>query len=401
LAVVLVIGAALLVRSYVNLVSGDPKFDPERLLTVEINVPGRVDAEGGTGYLPVVRFYEDLMDRIRALPGVESVGATSHFPLIPPVDRAPFLEQGEQFNPRDPSARPVRRTQVTRVSPGYFESMRTRPVEGRLFEPSDGRTTRGVAVVNEAFVRFVYADGNAVGQKVRFPGVGFWRPGGLAYAIGEMATAEFDVVGVVPDIPQSTLWETPEPAMYFPFEQWTHRRMTLAVRTEVVDPGTLVPAIRATLGELDSTIPPEFTVYADVLSAAVARERLGAALLGAFGLASLLLAAVGIYGLMSYSVTQRSKEIAVRSALGARSNEMSRMIVAWALRLAFVGAALGLGGAWAMGKLVAGQLHEISAFDPTVFVSVPLAILAVAIVSSYLPARRAARIDPAHTLRGE
>jgi ABC-type antimicrobial peptide transport system permease subunit len=142
-------------------------------------------------------------------------------------------------------------------------------------------------------------------------------------------------------------------------------------------------------------------VYADVLSAAVARERLGAALLGAFGLASLLLAAVGIYGLMSYSVTQRSKEIAVRSALGARSNEMSRMIVAWALRLAFVGAALGLGGAWAMGKLVAGQLHEISAFDPTVFVSVPLAILAVAIVSSYLPARRAARIDPAHTLRGE
>jgi ABC-type antimicrobial peptide transport system permease subunit len=138
-----------------------------------------------------------------------------------------------------------------------------------------------------------------------------------------------------------------------------------------------------------------------VLSAAVARERLGAALLGAFGLASLLLAAVGIYGLMSYSVAQRSAEIAVRTALGARSNEMSRMIVAWALRLALAGTALGLGGAWAMGRIVTSQLYGISAFDPMVFVSVPLTILAVAIVSSYLPARRAARIDPAHTLRAE
>jgi putative ABC transport system permease protein len=364
-------------------------------------VPGRVDADTGTGYLPVARFYEDLMDRIRALGGVESVAATSHVPLIPPTDQAPFLEEGEPFNPRDPSSRPVRRTQVTRVSPGYFESMGTRAVAGRLFERSDARAAPGVAVVNEAFVRFVYPNGTAVGQRLVLPGVGFWRPGGLAYRIGEMATGQFDVVGVVPDIPQSTLWETPEPAVYFPLEQWTVRRMTLVIRTRVGDPASLIPAIRAVLGELDATIPPAFTVYADVLSAAVARERLGAALLGAFALASLLLAAVGIYGLMSYSVSQRSTEIAVRSALGARSNEMSRMIVAWALRLALVGTALGLGGAWAMGKIVASQLYEIGAFDPLVFVTVPLTILAVAIVSSYLPARRAARIDPAHTLRSE
>ena len=401
LAVVLVIGAALLISSYVNLVSRDSGFDPERLLAVELNVPGRVDAETGTGYLPVARFYDELMDRIRALPGVESVGATSHVPLIPPLDRAPFLQQGEVFNPRDPSARPIRQTQVTRVSPEFFESIGTRPVSGRLFEPTDGRAARGAVVVNEAFVRFVYPDGNAVGQTLILPGLGFWRPGGLAYRIGEMATGQFDVVGVVPDIPQSTLWETPEPAVYFPIEQWTVRRMTLLVRTQLDDPGRLIPAIRATLGDLDATIPPEFTVYADVLSAAVARERLGAALLGAFGLASLLLAAVGIYGLMSYSVTQRSTEIAVRSALGARSSEMARMIVAWALRLALTGTALGLGGAWAMGKIVSSQLYEISAFDPRVFASVPLAILIVALVSSYLPARRAARIDPAHMLRAE
>ena len=399
LAVVLVIGAALLVRSYVNLVSRDSGFDPAGLLTVELDVPGRLDAEAGTGYLPVARFYERFMDRVRALPGVESVGATSHVPLIPPMDGAPFLAQGEPFDPRNPSARPIRQAQVVRVSPGYHETMGTRPVAGRLFEPSDGRAAPGVAVVNEAFARFVYPDGNAVGQTLRLPGSGLWAPGGLAYPIGEMATGQFEVVGVVPDIPQSTLWESPEPAIYFPFEQWTVRRMTLVVRTELADPSSLFPAIRTVLGELDATIPPELSVYSDVLSAAVARERLGAALLAAFGFAALLLAAVGIYGLMAYSVTQRSTEIAVRSALGARSTEMARMIVAWALRLALAGTVLGLGGAWAMGKLVATQLYEVSAFDPLVFVSVPLAIVAVAIVSSYLPARRAARVDPAHTLR--
>lgn len=401
LAVVLVIGAALLVSSYANLVSRDPGFDPERLLTVELNVPGRVNADTGTGYLPVARFYEDLMNRIRALPGVESVGATSHIPLLPVVDRAPFLEQDEPFDPLNPSANPVRQTQVTRVSPEYFASIGTGAVAGRLFRESDGRTAPGVVFVNEAFVRRVYPNGDALGQKLVLPGVGFWRPGGLAYAIGEMAASEFEIVGVVPDIPQSSLWETPEPAAYFPLEQWTVRRMTIAVRTERANPGSLIPAIRSVLGELDPTIPPTFTVYSDVLSAALARERLGAALLGAFGLASLLLAAVGIYGLMSYTVAQRSAEIAVRSALGAHANEMGRMIVFWALRLVLGGVAFGVAGAWATGKLVASQLYEISAFDLRVFVSVPLAIVAVAVVSSYLPARRAARIDPAHTLRAD
>jgi len=398
LAVVLVTGAGLLVRSYANLVSSDPGFDPDRLLTVELHVPGRVDAEAGTGYLPVARFYENLLDRIRAMPGVESVGATSHVPLIPPVARAPFMEPGEPF---DPSAPLLRQTQTTQVSPGYFASMGTRAVAGRLFEPSDGRTAPGVAVVNEAFVRFVYPNGDAVGQRLAFPGSGLWAPGGLAFGIGEMATGEFEVVGVVPDIPQSTLWETPEPAVYFPFEQWTVRRMTVVVRTQLENPSSLIPAIRTALAELDSTIPPVFTGYADVLSASVARERLGAALLAAFGLASLLLAAVGIYGLMSYSVSQRSAEFAVRSALGARSNETLRMIVAWALRLALVGTALGLVGAWAIGTIVASQLYELSALDPMVFLAAPLTMMAVSLVSSYLPARRAVRIDPARTLRAE
>lgn len=397
MAVLLVIGAGLLVRNYVNLVSDDPGFDPDRLLTVELNVPGRVDLAAGENYLPVVHFYEELTGRIAAMPGVESATVTSHVPLMPPVDGAPFLEPGEPFGPD--SSTPIRQTQTTQVAPGYFAAMGVRPVAGRLLEPTDRRDTGGVALVNEAFARFVYEGGDAVGQRIILPGSPLWAPGGIAYPIGEMATGEFEIVGVVPDIPQTVLWETPGPAVYFPFEQWTRRSMTVVLRTALEDPGTLIPAVRTVLADMDPSIPPVFSVYSEVLSATVARQRLGTALLAAFGAASLVLTAIGIYGLMSYAVAQRASEIAVRSALGARSSEIRRMILASTLRLAVAGIALGLAGAWAARTIIASQLYEISAVDPIVFLTVSMVMLGLAILSSYLPARRAAGIDPARTLR--
>ena len=394
LAVVLVIAAGLLVRSYVNLISEDPGFNTDRLLTVQVTVPGRV-SQGGTGYLPVARFQQALMARIGTLPGVESVSATSHVPLVPPIARAPFLLRGEPLTP------PFRQTQTAQISPDYFSSMGVRPVAGRLFEPTDRRDTRGVALVNEAFVRFVYPNGNPVGQTLVLPGSGLWAPGGLAYSIGEMTTGDFDVVGVVPDIPQSALWETAEPAVYFPLEQWTVRRITMVVRTQREEPSDVIPAIRAALAEMDATIPPIFNVYSEVLATSLARQRLGMALLTAFGLASLALTAVGIYGLMSYSVAQRSSEIAVRAALGARPMQMRRMILSWAVSLSLTGIVLGLAAAWAAQAIVASQLYKISALDPLVFLIVPVAMLGMAILSSYLPARRAAGIDPARKLRSD
>jgi putative ABC transport system permease protein len=399
MAVVLVIGAGLLVRSYVSLLSDDPGFDPDRLLTVDLNVPGRVDLAAGESYLPVAGFYEELIGRLAAMPGVESATATSHVPLMPPVEGAPFLERGEPFEPG--SSTPIRQTQTTQVAPGYFAAMGVRPVAGRLFEPSDRRDARGVVVVNEAFARFVYEGSDAVGQSIVLPGSPLWAPGGIAYAIGEMATGEFDIVGVVPDIPQTVLWETPEPAVYFPHEQWTVRSMTVVIRSALDDPGTLIPAVRAALAEMDPSIPPVFSVYSEVLSAAVARQRLGAALLAAFGIASLVLTVVGIYGLMSYAVAQRSPEIAVRAALGARSSELRRMVLARTLLLTFAGLVLGLAGAWAARALIASQLHGISALDPLVFATVSIAIPALAILASTLPAHRAATIDPARTLRAD
>jgi predicted permease len=396
LAVTLVIGAGLLVRSYVRVASIDLGFNPDRLVTVSLNVTGRI-GDAGADYLPVARFYQELMGRIRAMPGVAAVAATSHAPLEPGlVSGAPFLLPGETFDPQA-----VRQTQTLQVSPDYLEVMGIRPVAGRLLRPADRRDALGVVLVNEAFVRAVYTGRDGVGERLVFPGAALWSRGGMAFHLGVMATAAFEIVGVIPDIRQSRVLDEPQPTVYFPHEQWTVRRMALVVRAEGDDPRALIPGIRAELAAMDPTIPPGFEVYGEIVSAATARQRLGTALLAAFGLASLVLAAVGIYGLLSYSVSQRTAEIAVRLALGARSGEVPGMIVAWALRLALAGIVLGLGGAWAMRALVASQLYEISAFDPLVFVAVPVTILAVALLSSYLPARRAAGIDPAVALRAE
>jgi putative ABC transport system permease protein len=279
--------------------------------------------------------------------------------------------------------------------------MGIRPVAGRLLQPTDQREAPGVVLVNEAFARLVYAGRNAVGETLAFPGAALWAPGGIAFHLGAMATDRFEIVGVIPDVRQTTVWDEPQPTVYFPKEQWTVRRMVIVVRADAGDPLALIPAIRSVLADMDPTVPPVFAVYGDLLSAATARQRLGTTLLVAFGLASLGLAAVGIYGLMSYSVSQRTGEIAVRSALGARSSEVLVMIVAWAMRLSLIGIVLGLISAWAMRTFVASQLYEISASDPLVFVIVPATILVVSILSSYLPARRAAGIEPAVALRAE
>jgi putative ABC transport system permease protein len=398
LAVTLVIGAGLLVRSYARIASIDLGFDPDRLVAVALNVTGRV-GDAGSDYLPVARFYQELMVRIRTRSGVAAVTATSHAPLEPGLEQvagAPFLLPGETFDPQA-----VRQARTLQVSPDYFEVMRIRPVAGRLLQPTDRRDAPGVVLVNEAFVRAVYAGRDGVGERLVFPGAALWSRGGMAFHLGVMATGDVEIVGVVPDMPHLSVMDEPQPTVYFPHEQWTVRRMAIVVRASGDDPRALIPGIRAELAAMDPTVPPAFDVYGEIVSAATARQRLGAALVAAFGLASLVLAAVGIYGLMSYSVSQRTGEIAVRSAMGARSGEVLGLIVAWALRLAGTGVVLGLGGAWAMRTLVASQLYEISALDPLVFVAVPVTILLVALLSSYLPARRAAGIDPAAALRAE
>ncbi len=410
LAVVLVVGAGLLVRSYSHLSATDPGFDPSRMLTLVLNVTGRIDVSNprpdptgqfgvydGTGMLPVARFYQELVRRIEALPGVASAGATSAAPLhegLFPVTLAVYRVVGSNA-PADQQL-----AYGNQVMPEYFTTLGIRPIAGRLLEASDRRDTAGVAVVNQAYAR-AYLDGeNPIGRRIALPGGYSWRLGGIAFGqLGERLTDELEIVGVVPDVKQRSLEDPVQPAVYMPHEQWVLRKMAVVVRAATSDPAALIPSIRRELAALDASIPATFAVYSDVISASLSRHRLGALVLTVFALVSLTLAAVGTYGLMSFSVNQRFNEIAVRSAFGAERSNLLKMFVTRALQLAGIGVVLGIVGAVALRRVVASQLYEISALDPWVLALVPLTMLAVTLVASYVPARRAARIDVCAALR--
>jgi putative ABC transport system permease protein len=411
LAVVLVIGAGLLVRSYSQLASADPGFDPRRMVTLVLNVTGRTDVRNmrfdqerqsvvydGTGMLGVAQFYQELIRRIDALPGVASAGATFAAPLnhgLFPVVLWPYPVVGSSAAPTDQLA------YVYPVSPEFFATLEIRPLAGRLLEPTDRRGAAGVTVVNEAYAR-AYLDGqNPVGRRIALSGGGNWLPGqaGFAAGVGEQTLAEAEIVGVIRDLKQANLQDDVQPAIYLPHEQLTMRKMAVVVRAENDAPAALIPAIRRELEAMDSTIPGTFAIYSDVVSASLARHRLGALVLVVFGIVSLTLAAVGTYGLMSFSVNQRFNEIAVRSAFGAERDRLLKMFVARAAQLAGIGIVVGVAGAVAMRQLVASQLYETSALDPWVLALVPLAMLAVTMLASYVPARRASRIDVTAALR--
>ena len=409
LAVMLVIGAGLLVRSHAELASADPGFEPRRMLTVLLNVPGRLDLRAprrdesgntigyiGDGYLPVARFYQELMGRIDALPGVAAAGAVNAAPLqagLFPTYPDPIGIVG------DPNAAGGRTAYSFQAAPELFTALEVTPVAGRLLDSSDRRDSRGVVVVNEAFVRNYFDGADPLGRRVTLPNPDAWRPLGLAFTLGERLVHEAEIVGVVPDMKQSTLIAPVQPAVYVPQEQWTMRRMVVVVRAEFDDPTSLIPGIRDALKEMDSTIPPVFAIYSEVIASATARQRLGALSLVTFGFVALLLAAVGIYGLVAYSASQRYNEIAVRAAMGADRQRLLGMFLRRGLRLAAIGIAAGLAGGIALGQAVASQLYEVSALDPQVFVLVPLTMLAVTLLASYLPARRASRIDLSAALR--
>ncbi len=408
LAVVLVVGAGLLVRSYSQLSSANPGFDPQRMVTLVLNVTGRLDINNpkfdqekqtatyeGTGMLPVARFYQELIRRIEALPGVASAAATSAAPLhqgLFPVTLSPYPVVGSN------AAADQQLAYGNQVMPEYFTTLGIRPVAGRLLQASDRRGAAAVAVVNQTYVR-AYLDGaNPVGRRLAVA-CGGWHFGGIAFQLGECVVDEAEIVGVIPDIKQRSLEDVVQPAVYIPQEQWILRKMAVVVRSKTDDPAALIPSIRRELAALDPTIPGVFAVYSDVVATSLSRHRLGAMVLAVFGLVSLTLAAVGTYGLISFSVNQRFNEIAVRSAFGAERGNLLKMFVSSALRLAGIGIVLGIGGAIALRRVVASQLYETSALDPWVLALVPLTMLAVTLVASYVPARRASRIDVCAALR--
>jgi putative ABC transport system permease protein len=377
LAVMLLSGAGLLIRSFAKLSAVDPGFRTERALAVDLSLPSAAypDQE------QVRAFYATLEERVRGLPGVAAAGSSSSVPMSGFYWGSPMRVDGLP----EPGPGGDRVVQIRVVTPGLLPTMGVPVVRGRGFLPSDGPESPRVALLTEsAAARY-------------FPGL---DPVGMRVAVSRDDEPQWaEVVGIVGDVRGSDLTEEVGPGLYFPHSQQNGRQMSLVLRTGS-DPMALVPAIRREVQALDADLPifnPRTLEQA--LGEAVSQPRFYMLLLSIFGGTALVLSAIGIFGVMSYSVVQRTREIGIRIALGAAPRTVLRMVVGGALALALGGVAIGLVGAAAGSRLLSALLFGVSPTDPFTLVSVALILTGVAVGASYLPARRAIRVDPMVALR--
>jgi len=376
LSLVLVTGASLLVSSLVRLHQVEPGFDSENLLTFSVSVPG-------TQYgwpLEADQFFRRLEDRVEALPGVQSAG------VVWPMPMAGGL-WSEVYVAGDVDERARAYADYRLATPTYFETVGGRLVSGRIFAPED---SRHVAVVSRRLAESAWPGRSAVGQTIQA------KPWG-----GELQ--DFEIVGVVDDIRYMDLREAAEPAVYFDSRSWawTDWEVNFMVRTSV-EPSALIDPIRAELFALDPMIPLDSPIpMSDLVAGQLARNRFAMSLLGTFALVAAVLAMVGLYGVLSYAVGQRTREIGVRMALGSETRTITALIVGRGMRIVVVGVGMGIVGALLLTHLLSGFLFGTSPTDPVTLASVVVGFTGVAALAAYLPARRATSLDPATVLRAD
>jgi putative ABC transport system permease protein len=376
LACVLLIGAGLLGKSLWRLLDVAPGFHSERVLTAQISL-------GARDYADVARiggFQRELLERVRSLPGVQAAGLAAYLPLSGTDNSWAFTIEGRP--PRAPGD--YMSAKYRPVSPGYFEALQIPLVRGRRFTDADREDASAVVLMNESAARAYWPNQDPIGQRIQIEGPP-WRT----------------VVGIVGDVRHQGLDAEARPELYYPYAQlpYPQRGMTLVVRTSG-EPLALAPATRDVVRALDPRQPVhQVSTLDQIVGASVERPRFRARLLGAFALAALLLASIGIYGVVNYLVGQRRREFGVRAALGATTGDLVRLVLQRSAVLVVTGVALGVIGAALLGRLVSTLLFGVEPFDPSTFVSASLLLGTVALFASYLPARRAAAISPVEALR--
>ena len=379
LSLVLLIGAGLMIRSFARLLAVDPGFKPERLLTLRLNLPS---ANYGAQRQQAA-FYQQLMERIERLPGVEAVAAINSLPLTGDRNNARLTIEGRQrANPNEPT-----HTANRVISPGYFRALGIPLQRGRAFTAGDAEGTPAVAIINQTAARVFWPNEDPLGKRI--------APDG--FPSGTWLT----IVGVVSDVRHFALGAEPQPEVYWPYTQTPDQSINLLIRA-TVDPLSLAGAARSEIWAIDKTLPvSDVKTMDELLSGSVAQPRFYALLLTAFAVVALLLAAVGLYGVMSYAVNQRAHEIGVRMALGARPRDALWLIVNQGMVLTLAGVAAGVVAAWALTRVLKNLLFGVSATDPAIFLGIALLLAGVASLACYLPARRATKVDPMTALRGE
>jgi putative ABC transport system permease protein len=392
LSLTLLVGAGLMIKSFARLQKVDPGFEPESVLTADLSLPRAKYPNGQK----IAAFHDQLLASLSATPGVVAVGLGSSLPFGGTnADTSFFIDGRPPLNPRD-----MPHTHPRTISPDYFRAMGIRMVEGRAFTEQDHAQAPRVTVINETMARRFWPNQTALGKRVAldlevikyFPD----RPPQLDPASGMR-----EIVGVVRDVRHEGLETEPKPEMYIPDRQRPERQMNLVI-SAAVEPASLTAAVRDAVAAIDPDQPvADVKPMSHMLADSVAKPRFNYLLLNVFAVVALILTITGVYGMMSYAVAARTREIGVRLALGAQGRDVLKLVIGQGMKPAIAGVALGLAGAYALTRVMATLLFNVSATDPTIFIGMAAMLATVALVACYLPARRATKVDPVIALRNE
>ncbi len=386
LALVLLVGAGLLLNSLVRLLRVDPGFTPENVLTVNLALGERYRTKE-----PIMNFYQQSLERIKALPGVSAVGAINLLPFGEMLLRGDFIIEGQPEPPRDNPNMALKPA----VSADYFRAINIPVLKGRALTERDTADAPGVVAISDSAARRFFAGRDPIGQRISFD----------RDRNNNNAPIWLEIVGVVGDVKQRDLRVETQPTIYMPYAQVRIPLMLgylYYVVRSTVEPRSLAAAVQHEI----QTIDPELPIYkvntlAGLLSASLQEQRFNALLLGLFAALALALSAIGLYGVMSYTVSQRTHEIGIRMALGAEQADVLRLVVGQGMKLVLGGVAIGLATALALTRLLKTLLFGVSATDPATFLAIALLLTVVALLACWIPARRATQVDPMIALRYE
>lgn len=381
LALVLVVAAGLLTRSLYHLLAVNPGFRAERSLTFELSLP----AAKYSDQTHIVSFYQEALRKLRAIPGVQAAGITE----LVPLDGATESTAIRFFNAPRLTASDVQMANYTMVSSGYFAAVGTPILRGRPFLDSDSANSLPVTIISSAMADKYWPGQNPIGKQV--------APAGAAFPLAT-------IVGVTADVKRLSIRESPPPEMYVPYTQkvWPSLLTMDAILRTTEDPASVTASARDAVHSIDPDLPiAKVRTLANIVSTSMTEPLFSALLLAAFGGLALLLATIGMYGVISYSVAQRTQEIGIRMVLGAGPRSVFRMVLGEGTRLAVLGIAMGLAAALAVTRVMSSFLYGVRATDPLTFTAVSLLLLGVALLACFLPARRAMKVDPMVALRHE